>query len=239
MDAKYEHCRIQNWYPRLSVYSLPTNFVFLMDIEIQALQTGDTESGIAKGVIDRLTSAMNKFPFTRFVGTDLVAPTDTVRFEEKRGAVRSAASAWYFLTQSAKVRNAAMNGAVSALCVRPFRRMDPAREFRLFVKNGKLRAMSQYWMTRHYPRLEKMREKYWTLAVDFIDKNFWVLPEQDLAIDIYFTSKDEILVIDLNPFGEPTDPLMLNSWNQDWQNSMGLKLIPHPTAISGDINVSF
>ena len=82
MDAKYEHCRIQNWYPRLSVYSLPTNFVFLMDIEIQALQTGDTESGIAKGVIDRLASAMNKFPFTRFVGTDLVAPTDTIRFEE-------------------------------------------------------------------------------------------------------------------------------------------------------------
>ena len=68
MDEKYEHCRIQNWYPRLSVYSLPTNFVFLMDIEIQALQNGDTESGIAKGVIDRLASAMSKFPFTRFVG---------------------------------------------------------------------------------------------------------------------------------------------------------------------------
>ena len=72
MDAKLEHCRIQNWYPRLSVYSLPTNFVFLMDIEIQALQSGDTDSGIAKSVIDRLASAMNKFPFTRFVGTDLV-----------------------------------------------------------------------------------------------------------------------------------------------------------------------
>ena len=92
MEKKLEHCRIQNWYPRLSVYSLPTNFVFLMDIEIQALQNGDTESGIAKGVIDRLASAMSKFPFTRFVGTDLVAPTDTVRFEEKRGAVRSASA---------------------------------------------------------------------------------------------------------------------------------------------------
>ena len=239
MKEKNEHFRIQNWYPRLSVYSLPTNFVFLMDIEIQALQEGDTESGIAKGVIDRLASAMSKFPFTRFVGTDLVAPTDTIRFEEKRGAVCSATSAWYFLTQSAKVRNAARDGAVSAICVRPFRRMDNSREFRLFVKGGKLRAMSQYWMTRHYPRLEKVREKYWTLAVDFIDRNFWVLPEPDLVIDIYFTSKDEIIVIDLNPFGPPTDPLMLNTWDQDWQNTIGLKLIPHPTAISGDINVSF
>ena len=239
MQEKNEHFRIQNWYPRLSVYSLPTIFVFLMDIEIQALQEGDTESGIAKGVIDRLASAMSKFPFTRFVGTDLVAPTDTIRFEEKRGAVCSATSAWYFLTQSAKVRNAARNGAVSAICVRPFRRMDNAREFRLFVKGGKLRAMSQYWMTRHYPRLEKVREKYWTLAGDFIDKNFWVLPEPDLVIDIYFTSKDEIIVIDLNPFGPPTDPKMLNTWDQDWLNSMGMKLIPPPTAISGDINVSF
>ena len=239
MKEKNEHFRIQNWYPRLSVYSLPTNFMFLMDIEIQALQEGDTESGIAKGVIDRLASAMSKFPFTRFVGTDLVAPTDTIRFEEKRGAVCSATSAWYFLTQSAKVQNAARDGAVSAICVRPFRRMDNSREFRLFVKGGKLRAMSQYWMTRHYPRLEKVREKYWTLAVDFIDRNFWVLPEPDLVIDIYFTSKDEIIVIDLNPFGPPTDPLMLNTWDQDWQNTMGLKLIPHPTAISGDINVSF
>ena len=239
MNKTLEHCRIQSWYPRLSVYSLPTNFVFLMDIEIKALQEGDSESGIAKNVIDRLESAMSKFPFTRFVGTDLVAPTDTVRFEEKRGAVRSAHSAWYFLTQSAKVRNAAQNGMVSALCVRPFRRMDSAREFRLFVKNGKLRAMSQYWMTRNYPRLEKNREKYWTLAVDFIDKNFWVLPEPDIVLDIYFTSKDEILVIDLNPFGPPTDPKMLNTWDQDWLNSMGMKLIPPPTAISGDINVSF
>ncbi len=239
MEPKFELCRIPNWYPRLSVYSLPAAFVYLQDMEIQALENGDAKSAIAKGVIERLDTTMNKFPFTRFVCVDLVAPTDTDRFAQKNGAVRSARSAWSILCSSAKVRNSAKRGEVSAICVRPFRRMDPAREFRLFVKDGKLKAMSQYWLTRHFPQLLKKREHYWKLGQDFVDRNFWCFPETDLAIDIYFTSSDEVIVNDLNPFCPPTDPLMLNTWEQDWRITHGLKIVPPPHQLSGDVTVSF
>ena len=240
MNETLEKCRIPYWYPRLSAFSLPTSFVSLSPAEIQALADGKTaDDPEVKRVIPRLVSVMSLFSYNRFLSTDLAAPVDSDRFMTKRGAVRSAESGWNVLASSERIRKSAARGEVSCICVRPFRRVDLSREFRLFIKGGKLFAMSQYWLTRHYPRLEKVREKYWTLAVDFIDRNFWVLPDPDLVIDVYFTSKDEIIVIDLNPFGPPTDPLMLNTWDQEWQNSMGLKLIPHPTAISGDINVSF
>ncbi len=239
METTLDLCRVPNWYPRLSVYALPTIFVFLLENEILALQNGDTDSAIAKNVIARLDIAMNKLPFNRFISTDLVAPTDTRRFEGKRGAVRSAASAWNILCSSSKIRNSAKRGEVSAICIKPFRRMDSSREFRLFIKDGKLRAMSQYWLTRHLPQIEKRKKDYWKLAEDFVNANFWVFPISDLVIDVYFSSKDEIIVNDLNPFSAPTDPLMLNTWNQEWDTTIGLKLVPPPTEITGDINVSF
>jgi hypothetical protein len=47
------------------------------------------------------------------------------------------------------------------------------------------------------------------------------------------------MVIDLNKWGEPTNPLMLNTWNRDWSQSAGIVLMPPPISISGDVNISF
>ncbi len=239
MEQHLEPFKIQNWYTRLSLYTLPAVFVYLSENEIDSLANGDSQSKNRNDIVSRLQIAMQKFSLTRFVGTDFVAPTDTNRFEDKHGAVCSAESAWNILCSSAKVRNAAQNHEVSLISVKPFRRMNPDREFRLFIKDGKLRAMSQYWLTKYLPAITKKKDFYWELAEKFVNRIFWVLPYKDIVLDIYFTSKDEILVIDLNPFGEPTDPLMLNSWNYDWNSEKGIKLIPSPTSVSGDINVSF
>ena len=60
-----------------------------------------------------------------------------------------------------------------------------------------------------------------------------------LVMDIYFTASGDILIIDLNPWGEPTDPLMLRSWDRDWSKPAGIVLMDPPTRISGDVNISF
>ncbi len=239
MDHISDVCRIPNWYPRFSSHSLPTSFVALNPAEIRALIAADQDSAAAKGVIERLHLVMRNFSYNRFVSVDLAAPTDTPRFQSKRGAVRSAESAWRILTHSTKVKNSALRGEVTAITIRPFRRMEPAREFRLFIKDGKLKAMSQYWLTRHFARLQGTQEEFWAKAYDFVERNGWALPVKDIVIDVYFTSSGKILVMDLNPFGSPTDPLMLNTWDQDWTVFHGIKIVPPPCVIKGEVNVSF
>ena len=90
-----------------------------------------------------------------------------------------------------------------------------------------------------FRRLEGVRHSYWTQAADFVDKIAWLLPVKTLVMDIYFTSSGKILIIDLNPWGEPTDPLLVRDWNRDWSAPAGILLMEPPTRIHGDVNVSF
>ena len=238
-DMRTDACRMPVWYPSLASYSFPTVFVKLRSEELEALSKGE-DSGLAvSDAITRLDHAMKAFSGNRFVGVDLAAPTDTERFASKRGAVYSAASAWRILASSAKVRDSVSAGLSKTIAVRPFRRMDITREFRLFIKGGVLAGMSQYWLVRHFRRLEGRRELYWNLAREFVGKVSWCLPCPDLAMDIYFTARHEVIVVDLNPWGLPTDPLMMRSWDRDWSKEPSLNLVPSPMKISGDVNVSF
>jgi hypothetical protein len=117
--------------------------------------------------------------------------------------------------------------------------MNRPRESRLFIKDGKLNAMSQYHLIRHFRRLEGVNIKYWDMAKEFVDEISWNLPVKDIVMDIYFTSNQEIYIIDFNPWGSPTDPLMLNTWERDWSEEIGIVLMPVPMSIGGDVNISF
>ena len=232
-------CRTASWYQELADHTFPTSFVKLNAKELKALADGQKDGDIAEGIQQRLKMPMSSFPWNCFVFTDTVAPTDTERFENKRGAVYSPESAWRFLTESNKVKNAASNGEIEHICVRPFRRMSKPREFRLFIKEGKLKAMSQYWLIRHYRRLAGRKDFFWQCASELVDKIAWLLPNPDIVMDVYFTSTNQILIIDFNPWGEPTSPLILKTWNRDWEKTEGIKLIEPPIKVGGEVNVSF
>lgn len=230
------------WYPVLSGHTFLTSFVRLHPeavAELAAGNPGDRKTAAVTDAIESLRRPMSAIPGNCFAFVDCCAPTDTSRFELKRGAVFSPESAWRFLALSEKVRTAASRGEVEYVCLRPFRRMNRTREFRLFIRDGKLNAMSQYHLIRHFRRLEGVKNEFWTRAEKFIDSIAWSLPLKDLVIDIYFTSEHQILIIDLNCWGEPTDPLLLNSWSRNWPETTGIHLMPPPTRISGDVNVSF
>ena len=235
----YDFFRMQDWYPKLSSNSFPAVFLTLKDAEIAALAAGETSGAVVAALIPRLKLALRTFSGSRFVSVDSAAPTDTERFLKKRGAVSSAESAWAVLAESSKVRNAAAAGTVSCICVRPFRRMDVTREYRLFIREGKLLAMSQYWLIRHFRRLVKLKDAYWSKAEKFVNEIAPILEMRDCAMDIYFTASGKILIVDVNPWGPPTGPLMLNSWDRDWNNTSGCFIVPPPHTLSGDVNVSF
>lgn len=232
-------CRIPIWYPSLANHTFVTSFVRLREPEIAALRNGDDNTAAAQSVIQRLNDPMRKFKGNCFITVDTVAPTDTERFTGKRGAVYSARSAWHFLAASTKVREAAAAGEVEHICIRPFRSMNQTREFRLFLRNRKLVGMSQYWLIRHFRRLEGIKAELLGRANAFVDNIGWMLPEGELVMDIYFTSRGETLIIDFNPWGAPTEPLLYKSWDQDWDATPDIRLMPPPLRISGDVNVSF
>jgi hypothetical protein len=238
-DPILDKCRTPYWYPLLANYTFPTNFVKLKEAEIAALAAGESAGDQVRDIIARLAMPMSFFPGNCFVFGDLAAPTDTERFLYKRGAVYSAKSAWRFLAESAKIRKLAEQQLLSHVCIRPFRRMNKTREFRLFIYQGQLKAMSQYWLIRHFHRLEKVRNHFWKKAQQLVGEIAWILPLETVVMDIYFTAEHKILIIDFNPWGPGTNPLLLKQWDLDWNQEFGLKLIPPPTQISGNVNVSF
>lgn len=244
MIANNEFFRIPKWYPYLAAYAFPTTFVRLRReavdfLAAQAQERADIPKSVSKQVIADLKHPMSRIHGNCFSSVDVCSPTDTERFQKKKGAVYSPESAWKFLCQSEKVRNAAAAGNVEFICLRPFRHINKAREFRLFIYGGKLAAMSQYWLIRHFPVLDKKGAFYWNKAQQMVQEVVWQLPVDNFVMDIYITSDDEILIIDLNPWGNPTDPLLLRSWDRnDWLN-IGLQVMAPPTRISGDVHVSF
>ena len=128
--------RMPEWYPKLKDDCFPTVFLELDAMELEALKNGQTDGEAVEALLPELKRVMSCFSGSRFFSVDTAAPTDTVRFKEKRGAVYSAASAWKVLASSEKIRQAVEDGLVSSICIRPIRRMQPAREFRLFIREG-------------------------------------------------------------------------------------------------------
>ena len=224
---------LPQWYTQLAAHTFITTFVPLPKDALALLQAGelddlDEEERIDSLMIEELRQPMAEIPGNCFICVDSCAPTDTERFRAKGGAVYSPRSAWQTLRQSEKVRKAAQAGLLTSICLRPYRNMTSAREFRLFIKDGKLKGMSQYHLTRHFRRLEGIKENLWSRCQLFINAKSWRLPKEPLVMDIYFTSNYErIMIVDLNPWGGETDPKLFK-WDEDWDSVPGLRLMAAP-----------
>jgi len=217
---------VSTWYSTLADYTFPTTFVKLKEVELDMLAHGVNHENDIFEIVSRISKAQYAFSGNTFVFADFIAPTDTERFSFKKGAVFSAASAWKNLTESHKVRTAAKNRSFDCICVRPYRNMTHYREFRLFIYDGRLALMSQYWQTRHYHRLNIKKDFFWEKAQELVDEISWLLPSETIVLDIYFTSKDQIILIDFNSWGKPTSPLLAESWDIDWTEDHGIKITP-------------
>jgi hypothetical protein len=230
---------ISTWYDSLGQFSFPTAFVKLRRAEVEAFLRSDPEDAAARDVIARMQLLMRDLPGSCFVSADVCAPTDS----ESYGTGPSIAYglvAWRLLTGSQKVRSAFEQGLTERITIRPFRRMNRTREFRLFFQKRTLVGMSQYNLDRHFARLAKRERELWRRAVKFAEQILDFLPADDLVVDVYFTSDDQVLIVDLNPWGSPTDPLLFKTWDRDWNGeSSDIKLIPGPVKMKGEVSVSF
>lgn len=233
--------KAQVWYPILEKYTFPTKFVKLPQEAIEMLATRkiDLASPVSLKVMELLKDPMDKTHGHCFISTDNCSLTDTERFATKRGAIHSPASAWRYLCESKKVALEARKGEVTNICIKPYRNLTRAREFRLFIDNGQLVGASQYWMIRHYRRLVGIKDLYFQKMQDFVKEVAPLIPLEKYTLDIYFKSSLDIFIVDVNEWGAPTCPKLFN-WDYDFTKSTPeLRLIKAPSKIKGDVNVSF
>ena len=224
-DSKNVNYGISAWYATLADHTFPTTFVKLKESDLELITNGIKESKEVDSLVIRIGNAQSAFYGATFVLADTVAPTDTPRFADKKGAVHSAQSAWNNLVLSSKVREAAKRKEFEFICIRPFRNMTYQREFRLFIYGKTLKRMSQTQLDRPYRRLTSKKDFWWGMANELIEDISWLLPDKNIVMDVYFTSKDEIIILDFNKWGSPTDPMLAKTWNLDWDINYGLKLL--------------
>jgi hypothetical protein len=208
-------------------------------IEMLATRKIDLESPISLEVMKLLKDPMDQTHGHCFISVDNCSLTDTERFATKRGAIHSPASAWRYLCESKKVALEARKGEVTNICIKPYRNLTRAREFRLFIENGQLVGASQYWMIRHYRRLVGIKDLYFQKMQKFVQEVAPLIPLEKYTLDIYFKSSLDIFIVDVNPWGPPTCPKLYN-WNEKFDSANSeLRLIKAPSKIKGDVNVSF
>jgi len=97
------------------------------------------------------------------------------------------------------------------LVLRPYIDIEPWREFRVFVKDGKVAGISQYHYTLDFEFTDQNIDDIDWLIRDFMDNsaipNF---PLPDFVADIVFD--DPIMLLEINPFGL-SDPCLFKSYD--------------------------
>uniref|UniRef100_A0A673B0E3 Translation initiation factor eIF2 assembly protein n=1 Tax=Sphaeramia orbicularis TaxID=375764 RepID=A0A673B0E3_9TELE len=100
------------------------------------------------------------------------------------------------------------------LVLRKWSELIPGGEFRCFVKENKLIAISQRDYTQYYQHILKQEEPVCQAIQDFFSQHIqYNFLDEDFVFDVYRDSQGRVWLIDLNPFGEVTDSLLF-SWEE-------------------------
>ncbi|XP_041349986.1 cell division cycle protein 123 homolog [Gigantopelta aegis] len=119
---------------------------------------------------------------------------------------------------------AANNEIKYELVLRKWQDFQHGSEFRCFVKNNKLIAITQRHHIQYYEYIDKHSDEiesdikaffYHVLANRFPDHNY--------VFDVYRQSQGQLLLLDFNPFGVPTDPLLFKWEELENDSNSGVK----------------
>ncbi|XP_023617727.1 cell division cycle protein 123 homolog isoform X3 [Myotis lucifugus] len=100
------------------------------------------------------------------------------------------------------------------LVLRKWCELIPGAEFRCFVKENKLIAISQRDYTQYYDHISKQKEEICRCIQGFFKKHIqYKFLDEDFVFDIYRDSRGKVWLIDFNPFGEVTDSLLF-TWEE-------------------------
>lgn len=103
------------------------------------------------------------------------------------------------------------------LVLRKWCNLHPSMEFRCFVRQHELLAISQRQHTQHYPHLEHDHTRILTLLIDFfetnIQHNFADGVAANYIFDVYVDKKNRVWLLDFNIWAKSTDSLLFE-WDE-------------------------
>uniref|UniRef100_A0A8C5EWV1 Translation initiation factor eIF2 assembly protein n=1 Tax=Gouania willdenowi TaxID=441366 RepID=A0A8C5EWV1_GOUWI len=100
------------------------------------------------------------------------------------------------------------------LVLRKWSELIPGGEFRCFVKENKLIAISQRDYTQYYQHILKQEQHISQAIQAFFSQHVqYKFLDEDFVFDVYRDSQGRVWLIDINPFGEVTDSLLF-TWDE-------------------------
>ncbi|KAF7228851.1 cell division cycle 123 [Nothobranchius furzeri] len=100
------------------------------------------------------------------------------------------------------------------LVLRKWSELIPGGEFRCFVKENKLIAISQRDYTQYYQHILTQEQNISHAIQDFFSQHIqYHFLDEDCELQIYSPIQGRVWLIDLNPFGEVTDSLLFR-WDE-------------------------
>uniref|UniRef100_A0AAY4EX87 Translation initiation factor eIF2 assembly protein n=1 Tax=Denticeps clupeoides TaxID=299321 RepID=A0AAY4EX87_9TELE len=100
------------------------------------------------------------------------------------------------------------------LVLRKWSELIPGGEFRCFVKENKLIAISQRDYTQYYSHISSQEDIICQAILKFFREHIqYKFLDEDFVLDVYQDSQGRVWLIDLNPFGKVTDSLLF-TWEE-------------------------
>lgn len=100
------------------------------------------------------------------------------------------------------------------LVLRKWYDIHPSMEFRCFIRNKNLVAISQRDESNFYDYLLEKKDEYKTKLIDFWNEKVkHLFPLENYSMDTYITRTGNVIIIDFNVYGPPTQSYLFE-WNQ-------------------------
>ena len=100
------------------------------------------------------------------------------------------------------------------LVLRKWFEIPSSTEFRCFVRKGHIIAVSQRDTASHYPYIAEFYCDIHDQIKEFFHKKIAnKFPDSDYVFDVFLQSKTVVKLVDFNPFGAVTDPLLF-TWDE-------------------------
>lgn len=122
----------------------------------------------------------------------------------------------YDLTAASKLNQNTASNATNYhnLILRKWMNVVPGMEFRCFIKDKFLIAITQRHHTHYYDYLVAQKDSLPEHISSFVNNNITnKFPLPDFVVDLYRKKNGEFLIIDFNPFKPVTDSLLF-SWDE-------------------------
>jgi len=239
---------IEAWPSELMRLSFATKLLPLHPCEVECLRRichltqyneGEQPDKMVLGELRaRLDAGLAEFPSAAFVRLGSRSPKDSWAAREGRFRYRYADDVLYWFAESERIYEdlclAQSEAYTPYIALREYKMIDPAAEFRCFIKGGRIVAVSQYDHFQHFPRMAAEAESIRWAIDSFQPLLRDALHVNPVVVDLWVRQRCRphsnevewsVTLVEINPYFVMTDPCLFD-WRDeaDWSQAQPYEL---------------